>query len=190
MSDGDRLAAMASDFTAKTQLAWRPPDGWRMGHVRDVETPDEMDRVAQASADAMGRGDVILLSGELGAGKTHFARAFIRRALSDPAAEVPSPTFTLVQHYPCPGADIWHADLYRLGSPDEIVELGLDLAFDEARVLVEWPERLGPDLPAHAVLLRIEHGQATPETGRRLTLWAPGGATLAGRLADAWRAVG
>src|ERR1700728_1701643 len=92
-------------------------------------------------------GDVFALRGDLGAGKTSFARAFIRAITRERGAgddEVPSPTFTLVQIYE-PG--IWHFDLYRLRTPEEAWELGIEEAFAEGIALIEWPERLGPLLP-------------------------------------------
>lgn len=116
-----------------------------------------------ADTEALGRrlaalaqaGDVILLEGPIGAGKSCLARAFIRSRLGR-EEEVPSPTFTLVQVYEAPGADIWHADLYRLTHPDEVWELGLDDAFASAICLVEWPDRLGTHVPPDALRLRLE----------------------------------
>jgi ATPase, YjeE family len=102
-------------------------------------------------------GDVFALEGDLGAGKTVFARAFIRaRGCAD--AEVPSPTFTLVQVYApaavgaCP---IHHFDLYRLEAPEEAYELDIEDAFASAISLIEWPDRLGALLPADSLIVRL-----------------------------------
>lgn len=100
-------------------------------------------------------GDCIRLEGDLGAGKSHFARALIRTRLGDPMAEVPSPTFTLVQSYEdAGGTAIWHADLYRLSAPEELDELGLDDALADAITLVEWPDR-ADNLPDDALEIRL-----------------------------------
>ena len=92
-------------------------------------------------------GDVIALSGDLGAGKTAFARGFIRTRAGSAALEVPSPTFTLVQTYDLAGGSVWHFDLFRVDRPDEVVELGIEEAFATGIILIEWPERLGAALP-------------------------------------------
>ena len=99
-------------------------------------------------------GDVIALTGDLGSGKTFFARAFI----GEP--EVPSPTFTLVQIYErpsgSPGGRIWHFDLYRLAKANEAIELDIEDAFAEGISLIEWPERLGALLPAERLDVALE----------------------------------
>jgi tRNA threonylcarbamoyladenosine biosynthesis protein TsaE len=110
-------------------------------------------------------GDCILLEGQIGSGKSHLARSFIRARLGR-EEDVPSPTFTLVQVYEAEDADIWHADLYRLSHPDEVRELGLEAAFGRAIVLVEWPDRLGTLASPQALWVRLEMAGE----GRKATL--------------------
>lgn len=110
--------------------------------------PDATDAAARWLAPHLRAGDVILLSGPVGAGKTHFARAVIQCLQGAGAEDVPSPTFTIVQTYAAGQLEIWHADLYRLSHPDEVLELGLEEAFDTALCLVEWPDRLAKAPPA------------------------------------------
>ena len=105
----------------------------------------------------LGPGDTVLLSGEIGAGKTSFARALIRARMGA-EVEVPSPTYTLVQTYAAPDVEIWHADLYRLGDPGEAAELGLDAAVGEAICLIEWPDRMQDALPPDALTLAFDAG--------------------------------
>ncbi len=135
-----------------------------------LNSADETCQLAQAFAPVLRPGDVLLLSGGIGAGKTHFARCLILACLELPE-DVPSPTYTLVQTYPGQWGEIWHADLYRLNDAHEIDELGLFAAFTSAICLVEWPDRLGAQAPAAALQLHFvdEAGNDT----RRLTLsWA------------------
>ncbi len=106
-------------------------------------------------------GDAILLEGPLGAGKTELARAFLRAAAADPALEVPSPSFTLVQTYATRRGKVHHFDLWRLDGPAALAELGWDEALRDI-VLVEWPDRLGKLRPPDAltVILALESGDA------------------------------
>jgi tRNA threonylcarbamoyladenosine biosynthesis protein TsaE len=101
-------------------------------------------------AEALRKGDVVALWGDLGAGKTTFARILIQTLVGKPI-DVPSPTFTLVQIYDSLQGEIWHCDLYRLKEPEEIFEIGLEDAFYQAICLVEWPERLGNLLPQRRI---------------------------------------
>jgi len=104
-------------------------------------------RLADDIAGIVRPGDVVALSGDLGAGKSTFARALIRRLADDPGLEAPSPTFTLMQTYDTPRGRVVHADLYRLRGPDELVELGMGEALEDAVGLIEWPDRAGDFLP-------------------------------------------
>lgn len=109
------------------------------------------------------RGDVILLEGPLGAGKTEFARAFLRAATDDQALEVPSPTFTLVQAYTTRLGPVHHFDLWRLDGPAALHELGWDEARDDI-VLVEWPDRLGLLRPTDALSVALQPGPGAVRT--------------------------
>jgi tRNA threonylcarbamoyladenosine biosynthesis protein TsaE len=141
---------------------------------------DATARLGQWFATRLQAGDCLLLEGQIGAGKSHFARAFIQARLGR-AEDVPSPTFTLVQSYQA-DVEIWHADLYRLSHPDEVLELGLDEAFDSAICLIEWPDRLGSLLPKGAMRLRF-----TPEgEGRRVAILPGHRADLVADLAKDW----
>jgi len=102
-------------------------------------------------ANALEPGNMVTLSGDLGAGKTTFARALIRHLAGNPTIPVPSPTFTLVQSYDLPRFPVVHADLYRLSGPDELAELGFDDLADETVVLMEWPDRAAGHLPADRI---------------------------------------
>jgi tRNA threonylcarbamoyladenosine biosynthesis protein TsaE len=120
---------------------------YNAGAMIALDLPDEAATCALAAriSRLAQLGDIIALRGDLGTGKTTFARAFIR-ARGDPAEEIPSPTFTLVQIYEL-HPPIWHFDLYRLGQPEEAWELGIEEAFSDGISLIEWPERLSTLLP-------------------------------------------
>ena len=131
--------------------------------------PDEAatSRAGAALADVMRPGDVITLSGPLGAGKTTLARALLR-ALGE-EGEVPSPSFALVQPYDALDLPVWHVDLYRLDRPEELAELGLGDILDRGALLIEWPER-APGAWPEALALSLDPlaGEA-----RRLTAQVP-----------------
>lgn len=99
---------------------------------------------AAALAAGLGPGDAVFLRGDLGMGKSVFARGLIRALMDDPGLEVPSPTFTLVQTYEAGDLCVFHYDLYRIEDPDEIFELGWEESLPAGITIVEWPERLGP----------------------------------------------
>ncbi len=147
-----------------------------------VASEAEMDALAHRLSKLLQPGNTVLLSGGVGAGKTHLARALIRAWLAAPDEPVPSPTFTLVQTYGAGATEVWHADLYRLGDPGEIAELGLDEAFGHALCLIEWPDRLAPDWPKHCVMLHLERQL---DDSRAVTLLAPAGSALVARLTPA-----
>ena len=105
-------------------------------------------------AASLAPGDLVILNGDLGAGKTALARAIIRTLAGDPAMDVPSPTFALVQPYDTPKGPVLHADLYRLGDPREVDELGL-LDNPNAIVLVEWAERVPEIVAAASVVIDL-----------------------------------
>ncbi|CAN1486838.1 COG3178 Predicted phosphotransferase related to Ser/Thr protein kinases [Rhabdaerophilaceae bacterium] len=143
----------------------RSPSTWQ------VELPDERATVAFARrlAAEMAAGDLVTLTGDLGAGKTNFARAMIRAMLNDGDVEVPSPTYTLIQTYEGPRFDIVHADLYRIADPAELAELGWEEAAQNALVLVEWADRAGDVLAVDRLDVSLATTGPTG-AGRRMVL--------------------
>ncbi len=127
-----------------------------------------MIRLGEDLALALKAGDCLALSGDLGAGKSTLARAFLRAIADDDDLEVPSPTFTLVQSYDL-RIPVSHFDLYRIGDASELYELGLDEALSNGIALIEWPEMAEDELPDDRIRLRIEH----EGDGRRVTIDAP-----------------
>jgi tRNA threonylcarbamoyl adenosine modification protein YjeE len=132
---------------------------------------------AQLMADLallVGPGDVITLSGDLGAGKTAAARAMIRYLAGDDALEVPSPTFTLAQSYDLPPFPLVHADLYRINDPSELEEIGLSPLPEATLVLIEWPERAAGALPHDRIDIAISHDAAQGSTNRSVEITGHG----------------
>jgi len=145
----------------------------------DLVLPDEgaTAGLAKRVAGAARPGDVFALSGDLGAGKTTFARAFV--AAAGGGEEVPSPTFTLVQTYRVGAGMIWHFDLYRIEDPEEAYELGIEDAFRSGISLVEWPDRLDTLLPDDRLDLVFRIGR----TGSERLVQAAGHGSWADRMA-------
>jgi tRNA threonylcarbamoyladenosine biosynthesis protein TsaE len=151
-------------------MAWRAAYKARVTII-DLADEKATEALAARLAAVAHPGDVIALRGELGAGKTCFARAFIRTRGGDEA--VPSPTFTLVQTYNLPEGRVWHFDLYRLRAAEEAWELGIEEAFEEGISLIEWPERLGALLPHRRLLVALDFAAAPGS--RQATLSGDGG---------------
>ena len=117
--------------------------------------PEDAARLGAAIAARLRPGEAVCLSGPLGAGKSTLARGLVR-AVTSAAEEVPSPTFTLVQAYAGRDFPVAHFDLYRLRRAEEAYELGLDAALEDGCAVIEWPERLGADLPADRLDVTLE----------------------------------
>ncbi len=148
---------------------------------RELNLPglDATRQFAGRLAKLLAPGDVVGLAGELGIGKTTFARAVIRTLLG-PETDVPSPTFNLVLVYDLADTTLWHFDLYRLEAPEEAYELAIEDAFADGISLIEWPERLGRLLPPDHLMVTLLPGPAP--AARRVALSAAGG--WSGRLRE------
>lgn len=153
----------------------------RQSTTLQLPSEDETALLGRTLARYARAGDCILLRGQIGAGKSALARAFIR-SLAGNEIEVPSPTFTLVQTYDFGAFEVWHADLYRLSDPQEVVELGLLDAMQDQVCLIEWPELLGDIVPSDGLDIALEPCGA----GRMATLtYGPNWATRVESLAHA-----
>ncbi len=131
-----------------------------------VSSEEETIQIAQNLAQQVSCGTVIALYGTLGAGKTAFCRGFIQ-SLTHQSTEVPSPTFTLLQIYDTPLYPVYHFDMYRLKTPDEAYEIGIEDAFAEGVCLIEWPEKLGYLLPKKHISVTID---ILPDKKRQITI--------------------
>ena len=128
------------------------PKVWRFDAAGEQATL----ALAAAQAAWLEPGDFVALSGDLGAGKTLFARGLVRALVEDPSLEAPSPTFTLMQVYDSPRAPVVHADFYRLRGVRELDNLGWDEAIEDAITIVEWPERIPEALPADRLEVSLQ----------------------------------
>lgn len=124
-----------------------------------LKNADQTENLARILSKTISSGDTVLLSGPVGAGKTHFARSLIKSLLIEDE-DVPSPTFTLVQTYETQVGEVWHTDLYRLSTEQEIEELGLSDAMTDAICLIEWPDRLGVFTPNDALNIDLAPSDA------------------------------
>ena len=139
-----------------------------MSASRTIDLPDlaATARLGMRLAARLRVGDIVCLTGDLGAGKTTLARQIIAD-LCD-VHDAPSPTYTIVQAYDTVGGPpLWHVDLYRVEESGELTELGLEDAFDTAITLIEWPDRLGDDLPDDRLEISLAIGPAGVETARQ-----------------------
>jgi tRNA threonylcarbamoyl adenosine modification protein YjeE len=132
-----------------------PTTSGSSSHTVVLPNEEAMHRLVKDIGIALEPGDLITLSGDLGAGKTTFARALIRHLAGDPAVEVPSPTFTIMQSYDLPRFTVVHADLYRVSGSSELAELGFEDLPPGAVVLLEWPDRAAGFLPADRLDIAI-----------------------------------
>ncbi len=154
-------------------------NAWRL-ELKDEAASLDLARQISAFAEP---GDLIALSGDLGAGKTFLARALIRLLTGDPDLQAPSPTFTILQTYDGPGYPILHADFYRIRAPEELDNLGWDEAREGALALVEWPERAGSRLDPDRLDIELSLDPGLGPGGRRAAIRGYG--ALATRLGRA-----
>ncbi len=150
------------------------PTEWRVADAGEATVV----RLAERIALKLAVGDVVALSGDLGAGKTTFARALIRAVLQDDLAEIPSPTFSLVQTYSAPRLELAHLDLYRISGEDEVIELGLEEQLATGAAIIEWPERAPGLRFANRLDIHLTQGTAPDER----TLELKGTGTWGARL--------
>ena len=125
-------------------------------HQIDLKDADETAALGSRLGPFLQPGDIVALDGDLGTGKTTFARGLIQSELGGDQ-DVPSPTFTLVQTYDLPAGELWHFDLYRLEEPEEVYELGIEDAFSDAISMIEWPDRMGCLLPRDHLRIELTH---------------------------------
>jgi len=143
-------------------------------HLLELPNEPATRRLAMDVAAMLKPGDLVTLSGDLGAGKTAFARAVIRQLAGNERLEVPSPTFTLMQRYELPHFPVIHADFYRISDPAELAELGFEEATEGAATMLEWPDRAVGRLPADRLDIAFTLSPAQGLNYRRAQLTAFG----------------
>src|SRR3984893_13398302 len=143
-----------------------PTTSGSSSHSVVLPNEEAMHQLVQDIAIALEPGDLITLSGDLGAGKPTFARTLIRHLAGDERVEVPSPTFTLMQTYELPRFNLLHADLYRLSGPGELAELGFEDASENAVTRLEWPDRAAGFLPPNRLDVALTLSPTQGETFR------------------------
>ncbi len=168
-----KIMAAGTDQAVTTDIIWS----------RMISDEGSLAGLAADIAALVGAGDLVTLSGGLGAGKTAFARALIHILTGDPNLEVPSPAFTLMQIYEGPDFPIVHADFYRIEKPQELIEVGFEEASEGALVLVEWPERAGDFLSGNRLDVELRIDPERSPGYRAVTLTGMG--SFAPRLARA-----
>lgn len=135
-----------------------------MSTVHPTNSEESTAALGAGLAASLAPGAVLCLWGDLGLGKSVLARAIIRALAGDESLDVPSPTYTLLQHYETPAGPVFHFDLYRLTAPEEVYELGWDDALAEGITLIEWPQRLGTLLPARRTDILFAQGPNGPDS--------------------------
>lgn len=173
------MSPMARSIYLKEEVASVPP-----GHPINLPNVKATESLGAWIGALLRPGDFVALTGDLGSGKTSLARGLIEDLLAQagaPLEHVQSPTFNLVQPYSAGALEIWHYDLYRIDSAQELEELGLDEALDVGCVICEWPDRLGALLPGDRLDVALE----LASTARRATLHAHG--DFEARLDTAWQ---
>ncbi|CAH1657006.1 MULTISPECIES: tRNA (adenosine(37)-N6)-threonylcarbamoyltransferase complex ATPase subunit type 1 TsaE [unclassified Chelatococcus] len=175
-TDGAAAATTINSLLSPPAPALVREDSRRAEATWDFPIDNEAgtEALAHLLAEELRPGDLVTLSGDLGAGKTTFARALIRILADDPALEVPSPTFTLMQLYETGHGTVVHADLYRVGHAAELEDLGWDEASEEAIVLVEWPDRAAGVLSADRLDVALTHVNGDNYEARRVRLTGTG----------------
>lgn len=151
----------------------KSPDRYRMSDTLNIgiEIATEAETIALAKRlePYLMRGDVLTLNGTLGAGKTAFARALIR-SLCGAEVEVPSPTFNLLLTYECPKGPVYHYDFYRLEDPEEVWELDIEDAYDQAITVMEWVERLEDLAPKDVLNITLTIPKEGADTERHIQI--------------------